>query len=79
MEDNPSLYTESKAVYLKQRKGQNKVNCISWHFTENMSSFHGKSLKEQLAILAENYRLVKKYYTNTKDKSYMLRIISRAL
>lgn len=29
MKDNPSLYTESKAIYLKQGKGRNKVNCIS--------------------------------------------------
>lgn len=28
VKDN-SLYTESKAVHLKHRKGQNKVNCIS--------------------------------------------------
>lgn len=72
MKDNPLLYTESKAVYVRWRKGQSKVNCISWHFTENMSSLHSKILKEQLAVLAENYGVVKKQsiYQHKKEKLY---------
>lgn len=44
-----------------------------------MSSLRSKSLKEQLAVLAENYGVVNNQYTNTKGKSYTLSVISKAL
>lgn len=70
--DNPLLYIKSKGVNLRCRKGQSKVNCISWHFIERMSSLHSRSLKEQLALLAENYRAVKKQsiYQQKREKLY---------
>lgn len=49
-----------KSVHLRGRKGQTKVNWISWHFREIVCPSYSKSMKEQLAVLAEEPRVVKK-------------------